>query len=104
MLLISYVLISITFILFIGIPCIIKYYCNKCYIILPDDKNNIYNIENQMNTQQQIINPLLPYNNSNHSNNNNNNNNSNHNNHNNYCNYNNHRKISNRDELSSLLA
>jgi len=86
MLLINYFLISITFILFIGIPCIIKYYCNKCYVILPDDKNNIYNIENQMNTQHQIINPLLPYNN------------------NNYCNHNNHRKISNRDELSSLLA
>ena len=46
----------------------IKYYCNKCTIVLPDDNNKIYNIENQMNTQQQIINPLLPYNNSNHSN------------------------------------
>ena len=104
MLLINYFLISITFILFIGIPCSIKYYCNKCYFVLPDDKNNIYNVENQMNTQQQIINPLLPYNNSNHSNNNNNNNNNNNSNHNNHCNYNNHRKISNRDELSSLLA
>jgi len=100
-LLINYFLISITFILFIGIPCIIKYYCNKCSIVLPDDKNNIYNVENQMNTQHQIINPLLPYNHNNH---NNHNNHSNHNNHNNHCNYNNHRKINNRDELSSLLA
>ena len=74
------------------------------WLLISNFESHVYNIENQMNTQHQIINPLLPYNNSNHSNNNNNSNNSNHNNHNNYCNYNNHRKISNRDELSSLLA